>query len=177
MCATVALALLLLAAPAHATFPGKNGKIAYSAVPAITPTPIQGDCGIDTINPDGTGRAALGHCGQGSPAWSPDGKVIAYVDGTSIATINADGSGNRDLYDLGNPMFGLRWSPDGSKFVFSYETAISCNGCPVGDINTFNSDGSGGFANLTNTPNIEEFLSGLVAGRQEDRVLRSPLQK
>ena len=47
---------------ALATFPGTNGKIAFDSYPP----------GIETINPDGSGRTRLTTYGQ-QPAWSPSG--------------------------------------------------------------------------------------------------------
>jgi Tol biopolymer transport system component len=51
---------------------------------------------IDTIHPDGTGRATLIHDGT-SPAWSPDGRRIAFVRKGDIFVADADGSGVRQL--------------------------------------------------------------------------------
>jgi Tol biopolymer transport system component len=55
------------------------------------------------------------------PAWSPDGKHIAFVDHTrqALYVANADGTHIRTLpveAQAGNP----GWSPDGRKIVFHY---------------------------------------------------------
>jgi len=47
----MALMALITATPAHATFPGKNGKIAYSGAGPS-------DCGIFVVNPDGSAELA-----------------------------------------------------------------------------------------------------------------------
>ena len=78
--ALVAVGLLLLmmlvgeVPPAGATFPGKNGKIAY----------VGGDLNIYTINPGGRGKFRVTDNRTASaatirPSFSPNGKKIAYA--------------------------------------------------------------------------------------------------
>jgi Tol biopolymer transport system component len=66
-----------------------------------------------------------------SPAWSPDGKQIAFTDTTArgdLWVMNADGSGLRKLtnsrpFTSGSPNYGARqpaWSPDGRTIAFGY---------------------------------------------------------
>jgi TolB protein len=50
----------------------------------------------------------------GAPAWSPDGKKIAFNNG-ALHLVNADGSG---LTDLGHVGWHPDWLPDGSRIVF-----------------------------------------------------------
>src|SRR5581483_3533018 len=89
------------AGPAEATVPGKNGLIAFASDRATGPgvdNPT-GDYEILVMNPDGTGikQVTNNTAFDGDPAWSPDGKQIAFTskrDGNlEIYTMNADGSG------------------------------------------------------------------------------------
>jgi len=110
--------LLLGAMPAHATFPGKNGRIVF----------IQSG-EVFTMNPDGSGVKQLTHLGPDNsaqfPAWSADGKQIVFNEFPPPAGIaqlwvmNADG-GNQHLV-LAEPEFAENrpsFSPDSSKIVF-----------------------------------------------------------
>lgn len=123
---------LLLAAPAHASFPGANGKIAF-------------DCGADicTINPDGTGRQVLA-ADAAQPAWSADGKKVAFGRGSDIYTMNSDGSNQTKITSNGRDP---SWSPDGSRLTFWAES----NPFLFGDIYTVEADGTGR-NNITNSP-------------------------
>lgn len=92
--------------PSQAAFPGSNGKIAYADA-----------SGIKAFNPDGSGEQTL-LSGASSPAWSSDGKKIAYVaphnSGSGIFIADAVGS-NPEYITIGaDPA----WSPDGNKLVF-----------------------------------------------------------
>lgn len=72
------------AVPAQASYPGRNGRIAFADnVGQAAPTIRE----IYTVRPDGTGRRQLTHDGlfTACPAYSPDGRWIAYCRGTVIA--------------------------------------------------------------------------------------------
>lgn len=88
--------------------PSLQGKLVYQ-------TSSGGD--INVVNPDGSGLRTIA---RGlDPAWSPDGKQIAFtkwVDGPGLYVINADGTGERRLYDLNNAK-SPAWSADGSMIV------------------------------------------------------------
>jgi Tol biopolymer transport system component len=107
---------------AHATFPGKNGRIAFQA---------QTDAGIQifTVRPNGQGLQQITHVDGDAvtPDWSPDGRQIVFeIDkaeasscGASVAIMNADGSNllelstDHTICDL-DPSF----TPDGARIVF-----------------------------------------------------------
>jgi Tol biopolymer transport system component len=70
------------------------------------------------VNADGTGLRKL--AGGMGPAWSPDGRTIAFANDQGIATIEPDGGG---LKQFTVPLLGqpeeATWSPDGSRLAFS----------------------------------------------------------
>jgi Tol biopolymer transport system component len=114
--AAVALAI---AAPAHATSPGRNGKIVFSSNRT-------GSYQLYTIGPSGGGLRQVTHLDGDAvtPDWSPDGRWIAFeldtADGGSVALMRADGSHMRMLPNppggqfTGQPSF----TPGGGRIVF-----------------------------------------------------------
>jgi Tol biopolymer transport system component len=97
---------------------------------------------IWVVKPDGSGLRRLTHsrANNAFPAWSPDGKKIAFFrdfgfsDPTKsyLYVMNADGSGQRRLTSTvfdGEPA----WSPDGRKIAYHDDVFID----------TINADGTG----------------------------------
>ena len=147
MAVALALCLLVLivAQPAKAAFPGKNGKIVFQSSRS-------GNSDIYSMNPNGTGVKRLTTDGNAEtdPAVSPDGSRIAYEFFRGIWVMNADGSGKRKLTNGTLTDRDPAWSADGTKITF---TRILSSG--DWDIFTMNADGTG-LKNLTNTPNNQE---------------------
>jgi Tol biopolymer transport system component len=125
LCAAVLAAVSAGAAPAHAAFPGQNGKLAFAS-------DRSGNVDVWTMAPDGRGLRNLTANFGGAddvPNWSADGRQIVFESTTvnavtnptgdqEVFVMNADGSGRRQLTfneaDDGIPS----WSPDGKRIVF-----------------------------------------------------------
>jgi Tol biopolymer transport system component len=104
----VLIMLVVEARPAGATFPGKNGKIAYHGSDG-------NDFEIYTIKAGGGGRVQLTHNTRydTEPSYSPNGKRIAYAgfDGNDfeIYTIKAGGGGKFNVTHNTTNDFSPSW--------------------------------------------------------------------
>src|SRR3954462_12603489 len=120
--AVVALTLGLPAV-AQAAFPGVNGKIAFQ-------TNRDGVNKIYTMDPDGSAPTRVDTEGEWwsqydirSPAWSPDGRQLAFSCGgdSSICKINTAGGPPTEVFGHWGSTIDPTWSPDGTHMSFSYE--------------------------------------------------------
>jgi TolB protein len=139
--------LALAAVPAHATFPGQNGKIAFHSN-------RDGNWEIYAMNPDGSGQTRLTFNGADdlSPAWSADGTKIAFAssrDGNyEIYTMNADGTGVTRITNHAAADVGPAWSPDGTKIAFGSQRDGNS------ELYTMNSNGTG-VTRITNHSSVD----------------------
>jgi Tol biopolymer transport system component/DNA-binding winged helix-turn-helix (wHTH) protein len=77
--------------------------------------------------PGGALRRA-GQTAADAATWSPDGREMAFVDGTAVYRARSDGSDAKQLASLPGTGSWLRWSPDGSHLrltVFDKTTGQS----------------------------------------------------
>ena len=82
-----------------------------------------------------------------SPAWSPDGRRLAFSRGGTLHLVNADGTG---LVSLGQNGFEPAWSPDGAMIVFVGDHTGGH------DIFRMRADGSG-VVRLTDSPEADDY--------------------
>ena len=150
----------------------------------------ESDCEYDiyTVGIDGTGLTNLTNSifSERSPAWSPDGSLIAFdsiVAGErDVYTVQPDGAGLSNLTDdLAAPASEPDFSPDGSRIVFE------------GSPNSMNPDGSGkssifsgarpawspdgartAYGGIVQGPITDATYTGVGRGRDPDWQVRPP---
>lgn len=119
---------------------GGSGKIVFGAA---------GDNQFFTdlfvINADGSGRTNITNSSADSetqPSWSHDGTKILYrLNDSTIAVMNADGSGQHPVITTTGPLYYPAWNADDSRIVFVADEDISTqNDNTIAVVNT---DGSG----------------------------------
>jgi Tol biopolymer transport system component len=120
LCALVVSAVwgaaFIAPAPAGATFPGQNGRIAFQA---------ESDEGnqLFTVKPNGHGLRQITHLRREAttPDWSPNGDWIAFSLGEcTVAIIHPDGTGMRTVPSQtpGGCETDPAFTPDGRHLIF-----------------------------------------------------------
>jgi Tol biopolymer transport system component len=114
LAAALLVGALLVASPAGAAFPGKNGRIAFDS------DRVGGVKQIFTMKANGKGQRKLTSGAESrEPAWSPNGKLIVFERAGDVFRMNAKGNKVRNLtknpgsFD-GEPV----WSPNGKWIAF-----------------------------------------------------------
>jgi Tol biopolymer transport system component len=148
--ALAALALLLsLPTMASATYPGSiDGRLAIGSG-------VDGNFDIYTVLPNGQAlqRLTTDPLFDACPAWSADGKNIAWCHGVQrggvidVWTMKHDGSDKRRVTDMGGRATFPDFSPDGSKILFTNAAIGSSNA----DLFVIGVDGTG-LVQLTTNP-------------------------
>jgi Tol biopolymer transport system component len=130
-----------------AAVPMGGGEPTRITMPAVDMVPVDmSSDGSSFLVVDGTGYPTTGPLWSlpvmgGSPrrlgeatghtaAWSQDGKLMAYANGTDVFIANADGSGTRKIATMKNFVSGLAISPDDAEVRVETEE-ISQSGSSV----------------------------------------------
>jgi TolB protein len=139
--AALALAVLLPLSAA-ATYPGSlDGRLAIASL-------VGGNFDIYTVLPSGDALLRLTNdpLFDACPAWSSDGKRLAFCHGVQaqtgiidVWTMKANGTDKFQVTDLGGRSFFPDWSPNGSRIAFNSRPA----GATSFHLYAINPDGSG----------------------------------
>ena len=154
--ALAAAAALGLAAPSQAAFPGRNGRIAVAffddpgggAGPARSGIGLlRADRGVSQTRREVIActddRRPPREClrAYATPAFSPDGRWIAFDAGRKIGVVRTDGTGRRLLPAVATDATSPAWSPNGERIAF--EAARSTAPQAIRDLYVVAADGSG----------------------------------
>jgi dipeptidyl aminopeptidase/acylaminoacyl peptidase len=140
--AVTATVLVVLAAPdvAGAAFPGRDGLIAFTR--AVGSRNGQ----IHVVRPDGSGLRKLTRrrYGAGSPAWSPDGRRLAFTAGNGHSAhvfVKRLGGGVRQVTHGADSFTAATWSPDGRRLA-AIRGHWASNGLHYDSVVVMRTDGS-----------------------------------
>ena len=111
---------VLAAAPAQATFPGENGRIAYTwhtGGEGFEDGPTPRLVGVFSVRPDGSGRQLVARGGT-RPRYAPDGRRIAFLRSFRLWVARGDGSRAHPVTPTGWSIVSYDWSPRGTRLAF-----------------------------------------------------------
>ena len=124
-------------------------RIVYVSAREIVPRYAPAHTEIYAMNADGSEITRLTNSDRVArePAWSPDGRRIAFSSSyghahSSIYVMDMDGSNARMAWG-GIPGYGPAWSPDGRRIVFTNYPGRGDIQTGDTEIYTINADGSG----------------------------------
>ena len=168
--------------PLYPSFSPDMKKIAFAAI--MSPAGDT-DRGVFVVNADGTGLAALFDAPgsyDSAPAWSPDGKRIAFESNADVGganpehdievwTMAADGSDSRQLTSNALHDEGPSWSPDGGRMLVYMsgpddDQVMTSTGRHLRRLTTF--------VGLDESPDWQAIPAPRMARRCGDAVARGP---
>jgi WD40-like Beta Propeller Repeat len=160
-----AVLVLIWPSAAESAYPGANGRIAFTVEvcqpppppdpippeyphPGLPIEPVLVSSRMVSVLPNGSRKRRLhnipvgggAYYGAPEPAFSPNGRLIAFHERGRLAIMRHDGSGLRTLPPLSTSDFAPTWSPNGRRFAFFGQRP-----CPLycGTLYTVRIDGSG----------------------------------
>ncbi len=151
LCAALVL-LVALPGTVAGTYPGStDGRLAFGSA-------VDGNTDIYSVLPNGEAlhRLTTDPLFDACPAWSADGKRIAWCHGVQrggiieVWTMKANGEEKRQLTALGGRSTFPDYSPDGQRVVFASQPAGATNF----DVFVINADGTG-LTQLTAEPGFD----------------------
>jgi Tol biopolymer transport system component len=136
-------AAIAMAAPAWATFPGRNGKLVFQR-------PVGKQMDLFTIRPDGTQlKRVLGaRVIEEDASWSPDGRRIAFARSakggypTEVWTATPNGRDLRRLTAWGDISTAPAWAPGNRIVYFTTKDFKGAEGLPPSELYSMAADGS-----------------------------------